>query len=272
MCYEHLQKKHPECKKPFSCAKCPKRFANDYSLKKHQRTHLPRSLQTLLRCAHCKKTFHSNNSLNIHIRAVHEKELPFICQDCGKGFFSSHVLKEHQVIHSDDLPFACTVCQKRFKLKRRLKFHMETHSDQTFDCPKCDAKLSSSHVLRQHMVVHSDERKYSCEICGKAFKRQHDCKVIGFDLIPCFVNIKTWINMNFIAIFRYTQSYIQDRNHSNASGAKKRLRVEIIYVIIKHETIQLNCGHWKHRSLSNHRRRLHPICELYVLDRLFYRN
>lgn len=125
-------------------------------------------------CPHCDKR---PVNLREHIRAVHTKERPFICEQCGKCFVSKGALKEHQVVHNDDFPFLCSQCPKKFKKKRQLKNHIDTHTDNTYVCNICGLKFNTVQTRKKHMVVHSDVTKYKCKQCGKDFKRIRDYKV-----------------------------------------------------------------------------------------------
>lgn len=42
----------------------------------------------------------------------------------------------------------------------------------TQPCPTCGKVFSNSSALTKHKLTHSDERKYVCQLCAKAFKRQ----------------------------------------------------------------------------------------------------
>ena len=39
-------------------------------------------------------------------------------------------------------------------------------------CPFCNKTFNNSSALAKHKLTHSDERKYLCNVCQKAFKRQ----------------------------------------------------------------------------------------------------
>lgn len=36
----------------------------------------------------------------------------------------------------------------------------------------CSKVFTSTSALAKHKLTHSDERRFSCQLCGKAFKRQ----------------------------------------------------------------------------------------------------
>lgn len=45
-------------------------------------------------------------------------------------------------------------------------------SMSSLQCQTCNKSFTNSSALAKHKLTHSDERKYVCNICQKAFKRQ----------------------------------------------------------------------------------------------------
>lgn len=71
----------------------------------------------------CNKTYSSKSGLINHIRSIHNREISFNCDECGKGFFHKHHLTEHLRVHSGDKPLNCRNCQKTFSHSGSLSSH-----------------------------------------------------------------------------------------------------------------------------------------------------
>lgn len=173
----HMKENHPEEKGIFPCAQCSKRYPSWGSLKCHEKSHLPDELKLSYPCKYCDKRFLHLVNVQVHMRAIHENDRPFICEECGKGYATSGALKEHQLVHTDEHPFQCDTCEKRFKSKPSLKRHLEVHSNVLHICPECGLQLSTRVTLQRHMLCHSEEKRFKCKFCGSEFKRSKSLKV-----------------------------------------------------------------------------------------------
>ena len=76
------------------CPQCGKGFPSTRKLNYHTTyTHTVKRLQRL-ECKICGKTF-SRAKLKPHVMRVHENNLPYRCQYCGKGFVSRYYAERH---------------------------------------------------------------------------------------------------------------------------------------------------------------------------------
>ncbi|XP_030833220.1 histone-lysine N-methyltransferase PRDM9-like isoform X2 [Strongylocentrotus purpuratus] len=92
----HVGRVHSVVELKFPCSFCNKRFAKQWDMKKHALRH------TGIRpheCGICGKGFTAKHSLQLHVRAVHEKLKPYECDICGKRSSVSHHHNVHVLMH-----------------------------------------------------------------------------------------------------------------------------------------------------------------------------
>lgn len=132
-------------------------------------------------CMVCQKEFSTTTNLKNHILTIHEKTFNFVCTfpGCNKKYSVLARLKVHQRTHAQNKDFLCTCCPKAFVTKADLKSHMKFHSDERpFRCPYCEEKAyKTNEHLKDHInIKHRGIKKFSCEMCGKAFGKSSALK------------------------------------------------------------------------------------------------
>uniref|UniRef100_A0A336MC16 CSON014881 protein n=1 Tax=Culicoides sonorensis TaxID=179676 RepID=A0A336MC16_CULSO len=120
---------------------------------------------------------------------IHYKLFPFKCEekDCFRKFTCPSNLSTHlKTVHSMEklkqikteeknlLP--CERCGLKFTRKQLYTHFKRDHADEEYKCeePECDQTFSNLLRLRKHQKrVHSEtpKQKYTCELCGKAFRK-----------------------------------------------------------------------------------------------------
>ncbi|CAG2121741.1 unnamed protein product, partial [Medioppia subpectinata] len=197
------------CKKPFKCHKCDKRFQKRSSLSKHKsiyhsgtgapkmpyqcayedcgqafdqrfklvaHTNKEHTLEQPYACDQCSRRFSMQSYLSRHMSRVHYRKYP--CESCGQEFDSRPELNVHYTDNVDHLQHPCDQCDKRCATRNGLLRHIRQHHllDREHKCPElgCDAQFITAERLQQHALTHAPEaerRKYVCEWpgCDRAF-------------------------------------------------------------------------------------------------------
>ncbi|XP_022816484.1 histone-lysine N-methyltransferase PRDM9-like isoform X2 [Spodoptera litura] len=163
---------------------CPVCGILTFTLGNHMATHQEKKRYT---CAQCPRSFAQKSNLLIHAKQ-HTGIKDHICEVCGAGFYSQKSLVRHNLIHKGERPFSCNLCTKRFIAMAGLRRHMAIHTgEKRYNCNYCNKKFTQSHHLQNHMITHTGERPYTCEVCNVAFSykvnlNNHVYKVHGINL------------------------------------------------------------------------------------------
>ena len=135
------------------CDTCGKVYKCDKRWYRHLQMHRDVKNKNLYVCKICGKVITTRIQLKAHVRQVHSKERPFVCEICGKSFKFHRFLIRHRYIHTDDKPLSCEFCGKRYAKKdiSNLKAHLRTHTgEKPYHCDICDAVFNHNVSLKTH--------------------------------------------------------------------------------------------------------------------------
>lgn len=178
----HVKNVHEEENyKKHNCEKCNLVFTNNTNLLYHTQTqHGPKQS---LQCKHCEKKFFLKQSLDVHVKSVHNMKR-VLCDICNESFTRQSNLNSHfKYVHDvrDNILdvdkgheieyFDCEDCSFRSRDQRNLRRHMTTKHKQTeiFNCTECDYTSNRMDNLTRHIRhAHSKSERntYSCKECN----------------------------------------------------------------------------------------------------------
>lgn len=162
--------------KPYQCPSCVKKYKDSGTLKRHiERNHLQHRERRFI-CENCGKGFYSKSDITIHMR-VHTGETPYTCSICLSRFTQMSAMLRHKRRHTGSKSHVCSTCGKLFWTKEELKKHHSVHNDvRSFECPICNVQFKQKSNIKKHMAIHADPNRYVCNYCGQTFTLKGNLK------------------------------------------------------------------------------------------------
>ncbi|XP_022222285.2 zinc finger protein 337 [Drosophila obscura] len=123
-------------------------------------------------CEICNRRFVNGKTLSKHVKTVHNKIKPFICNVCGKKTARKASLIIHMRQHTGEKPLQCEQCKFSTRDPSVLHKHRQRHGSaskqRTLKCGHCDYGCIQANALKRHMRLnHADAyRDLCCDLCS----------------------------------------------------------------------------------------------------------
>ena len=122
-------------------------------------------------CPKCDKKLSSLN-LKSHIKRVHERIFPFLCNTCGYKATGNAELKNHVAVVHEGKRHICSICGVGVTSPTYLKKHIEAVHEgiKRYMCEFCEYRCYEASDIKNHVQkVHDKIKTHQCDICQKLF-------------------------------------------------------------------------------------------------------
>ena len=118
----HQKSCHNENCDPIACSACGKVFTNKEKFYHHKQTHLQKQ------CSVC-GVMVTKKHITYHMMQNHtsDKDKPYQCKICSKGFAAKQPFIDHQNIHTGEKPYKCKYCSVTFASGGTKAMHQKSH-------------------------------------------------------------------------------------------------------------------------------------------------
>ncbi|XP_037932871.1 PR domain zinc finger protein 5-like [Teleopsis dalmanni] len=120
-------------------------------------------------CEICNRKFVNGKTLSKHVKTVHNKIKPFICNVCGKKTARKASLIIHMRQHTGEKPLQCKTCKFSSRDPSVLHKHQLRHEKVgKFKCNLCDYSCIQTNSYKRHIRTNHPEvyKRIACDICN----------------------------------------------------------------------------------------------------------
>lgn len=141
-------------------------------------------------CSSCPTSFEQFIQLRQHVATDHidNKNGPSrwyskkMCEICSNEFATSKTLSKHiKAVHNRIKPFICNVCNYKSARKSTWEIHMRQHTgEKPMSCKFCSFCTADPSVLRKHEMRHNDVNN----------NNRIECSIFKYSKILIFIQFK----------------------------------------------------------------------------------
>ncbi|XP_078534947.1 uncharacterized protein LOC144821595 isoform X2 [Lissotriton helveticus] len=156
----------------FACTLCDLVFKNKLKLQSHQEVHKE---GVRFRCKECEKTFDQFKLLELH-RILHKDQMPLLCTNSTRSAVNAtETSAQIQSKENKNISFICTECGEYFISSKEFLKHQKSH---TAFKPVGDLDSEESGTLGAQHSINSEPQKtnpsLACTWCGAVFVQKGD--------------------------------------------------------------------------------------------------
>ena len=164
---KHMVLRHKELD-PYKCSKC-----DYYSEEKRQMIRHVKEVHNTdkIQCPKCEIKIAPEN-LKKHIKRIHDRIYPFLCNTCGFKAVTNSVLKNHVAVVHEGKRHVCFICGLGVTSPTNLKKHISAvhEGKKPYKCELCEYHCSEQSGIKEHIrKVHEKIKPHKCDICQKHF-------------------------------------------------------------------------------------------------------
>ena len=184
-----------------NCDECPfttkKRKRGVAKLTEHQEKVHQKVLP--FQCEQCEYKFAYKRELDKHVSAVHMKIKPFLCNFCSyETAYKSQLSWHINIVHNKVKPFLCEYCPYKTSQKRNLTLHNRCKHEMVkpIKCTyeDCNYETISTSRLTTHIkFVHQKIKPFVCQLCPFATDTNYH--------LQNHINVSIISANNFIILF-----------------------------------------------------------------------
>lgn len=161
----------PEVQPDYHCQRCNLEFDSFKAYSEHRASVEHENMK--IKCPVCDKLY-SESYYKKHM-LLHQSDVPFVCDICGKKFILQGQFTRHRLTHFYNLPFKCSLCPYRGRFTESLKMHMRTHTgDRPYQCSECAKTFINKSNLNKHILTHKTDHDFKCDTCGRGFNTKRN--------------------------------------------------------------------------------------------------
>jgi len=138
-------------------------------------------------CPICNKVFSSVHTMIRHKTSIHDRQVRYECNICGRCFFRKDKLTSHMVYHQDFDTYVCCLCHSGFKSRMLMRQHLKRDHRISGEDTRLNEILTRCQVKKANQLQTNSSMDYitaaninlNPQQQSNSLKRTHQCVMIA---------------------------------------------------------------------------------------------